>query len=154
MGAIFLDNNLNTEPIRNFLHSTMLPRLDPDIDYSREKPLMQRLDHIIQMSGCEAARIYKTDVTHHPALDYKIAHKRALAERVVTLKLVIHEEIISEVQASSTGLAKLKLAETSIAILTRENAKDARDSKVRDLCTCPPKVKVSDTKREDDEFNF
>lgn len=159
IGAIYLDQGMRTEAVRRLFHKCFLTRLDPDIDYSKDKPVMAVLTHLLQKSGCEMFYIKRHEHTEYPLLTHQIAHKGSVPKRTVTLTLIIHEAQICVVEAPSYGLAKLKLAEEALSALRTDQQAERPLTEIitislKDLCSCPPKLKKSDQHIEDEEFRF
>lgn len=161
IGAIFLDSGMQTEPVRHIFHKCFLSRLDPEIDYSEEVPVMSILTHLLQKFGCEMAHIKRHDDVKMPEINERIVKKAVGPERTVTLKLYIHDHLLCAVAAPSYSLAKLKLAEDALTALKVGSSaewigtqEDENFKILKQLCDCAPKVKEAEVQVEDDQFRF
>lgn len=152
LGAIFLDDGMNTRHIREIFHTHFLTRLDPDVDYGTTLPVMGVLSHFLQTFGCSECVLRKREDVQHATLDHKIAHRRSEPVRTVTLTLLVHETVVCRVEAESYGLAKLKLAETALERLRDPDGRPT--ASLTQLCTCRAKEAPTRGPAEEDEFQF
>lgn len=150
LGAIYLDADFHTEPIRNIFQKLFLSRLNPDVDYSSERPVMETLMRKVQASGCRQAVLKKNEVVEYRSLNHRIVHKNIQPLRVINLQLVLHETVIVAVEASSYGLAKLKLAEKALALLGT-----GQSNMLHEVCSCVGSDRRSvEIDHDEDEFSF
>lgn len=149
IGAIFLDANFDTRPTKTFFHNHVLKRLDPDIDYSKERPPMEILCKVLQKTTCNEIVILKHQMTQHQALDYKIAHKHAQPVSKYWIRLLIHDHEFATSEAATLTTAKLMLSDAALQKLTAN--KEEQQRIVAQYCTC---VHAEKPVLEEEEFAF
>lgn len=130
LGAIFLDNQMDTRPIRSILLKHLIPRLDPQVDYARKRPVMEKIIYEVQTSGCKETHLRRCDYPLRRTFDHRIVHKHLANERSFILVLCIHGIDFCTVQATSQNLAKMQLAESIQGQFEQFKAS------LRRLCTC------------------